>query len=651
MARYITKNQNSSGFSIQPPALSSKNSAQILKYRAHLIKLLNPANFDKYKCKNTLYKSKILYLSKSPRPEVVNKRQWKFPLKTRPRRKVIYIKKGNKKKFAAKSKRKNKRKRWNWKRSPKYILSNLFRKYFLWKKFKRPNLIKRYIAKQKKWPKKFWFFRPKYKKIKKSEILTAQTTSKLLRRLRNLSFFYKFKNYFTNKPHWRRKASKQIKYKTQKYLVLSWCKHRIKYNLKLLPSYFLILLQRWKLSTKYKRSKKFVRKTIQNGAYLKEIRQRLRRNNYLFFGYIRKKTYKLFLLRKIFLYSQRIKSGLTKYNWSINYFENLGKILITPRTTRHRLYTQQVLPNVMTFKQIYKEQYNISQIEQIKYILENKYREGSEKSPNKFMNGPRIQRLKYPWLPQMISKKRGYCLQYFNFYRSLRTPWARKSNKIYRTFMSITKHRHERVKLKRGSHGGNRAIHFKLNLLKVILPFYGQLSSTQLKKIWHKYRYIKSHYQGRYEQFYNKLNTTLCLLIQQLGWAPNTYWAQNSIKNGWISLSKLNGTNKLKKYSNQQRFPLLNNLQTDVKQCQQMNSKKNPFHQLQHNEIVQIHPDMKIFCKEFFLRRLNWQRRRIPDFMEIDSNGVSAAVVNLALNASANTKDRNKKNFLRYIIN
>lgn len=49
--------------------------------------------------------------------------------------------------------------------------------------------------------------------------------------------------------------------------------------------------------------------------------------------------------------------------------------------------------------------------------------------------------------------------------------------------MSTTKHKHEKVKLKLGMRGGNRSIHFKLNLLKVILPFYGKLNQRQLKKI------------------------------------------------------------------------------------------------------------------------------------------------------------------------
>ncbi len=606
--------------------------------------------------------------------------------------------------------KKNHRKHFSWKE--KYFiwknsknLSSIKRAMFLRQihpsrlNFNRP--LYKQLTKRFKKPQN------KIRRIKQNKI-------QILQRLRTRRYYYKLQPYSNQRRNWRRRVI-QKKYKKPHFTLFSWYERHIGYNskkqhvvqnsefrkqlfnlkksndfslvkkpvfdlkmknsqrlvsfvkwinahqifykniskwtgiLKLFPLYLLILLKKWKISQNFKNkalySKRLTWKILSHIQHNTLVQLRCTTDAKLY-------SRKLFSLNKLFKNIRPVKSekGVVDYKLQSDLAKQLRKTL-TIGLTSQRSLSSHMLSNILNFKRIYRQQYKASLIEQTQYILENKYRDFTRKSPEKFLRGPRIQRLKYPWLPQMISKKRAYSLQYFNFYRSLRTPWARKRNKIYRTFMSITKHKHEKVKLKLGMRGGNRSIHFKLNLLKVILPFYGKLNQRQFKRIWHSYKYIKSHYQGRAEQFNSKLNTTLCLLIQQLGWSPNTYWAQNSIKNGWISVSKTNDSTKWKNSPSQELFPLLKNLNTTEKQNCQMNSIKNPFYHVKLNEVIQIHPHIKIFTKQFFLRRLNWNRRHLPNFIETDSSGANAIIINTALYYQANLKDRNKRNFLRYILN
>lgn len=601
--------------------------------------------------------------------------------------------------------KKNRRKHFSWKE--KYfvwknskILSSV-KRYMALRKI-RPVRLNFYRPLYKQLTKRLKKTQNKIRRIK-------QKKTQIQQRLRTRVYYYKLQRYANQRRNWRRHVI-QKKYKKPHFALFSWYDRHVRYNLKkqyvvqkqdfrkqlfnlkksydfslvekpnfdlkkknrqplvnfikwinanqifckniskwtgilkLFPLYFLILLKKWKISHNFK-TKRLNFKVLSHIQRNNLVQLRSTTDAKLY-------SRKLFSLNKLFknIRPVKLERGVVHYKLQSDLTKQLHKTLTIGLTSQHRC-SSHILSNIFNFKRIYRQQYKASLIEQTQYILENKYRDFARKSPEKFLKGPRVQRRKYPWLPQMISKKRAYSLQYFNFYRSLRTPWARKRNKVYRTFMSATKHKHEKVKLKLGMRGGNRSIHFKLNLLKVILPFYGKLNQRQLKKIWHSYKYIKSHYQGRAEQFNSKINTTLCLLIQQLGWAPNTYWAQNSIKNGWISVSKTNDSTKWKNSSSQQLFPLLNNLNATIKQNYQMNSIRNPFYHVKLNEVIQIHPHIKIFTKQFFLRRLNWNRRQLPNFIETDSSGVNAIIINSALYYQANLKDRNKRNFLRYILN
>ena len=607
-------------------------------------------------------------------------------------------------------------KRRKWKYNPvSAVTKRIYQKYFVWRNLKAFFLLKRFKTQQKKPAWRFNNYYLKYKKMKINrkarhiKYLNARINIRRVSRLRGHKYNYKFAKLLGQKSYWRYHRSVFIKPNYTKQALVSWESNWINHNflrqheilpsklyslkktnntllltlplfnqknknpassfpnmklkihkhadfsgpknfykqmqswienLKLFPLDFLVLLKKWKLTAKSKIYRKtyFGIKKSRKFAIDNYVRARRLSNT-------KKPLCKPYLQRKIFQY---LKTFSEKPSTIINHkLYCQGMNLVNPR-----IFWRQILANSNNLKKIYQKQYNISFVEQKKYVLENKYRDFGKKPPIKLFKGPRTQQLKYPWLSQKISKKRTYSTQYFNSYRCLRSTWKRKSNKIYRTFLAITKHRHERVKLKLGTRGGNRSIHFKLNLLKVILPFFGKLNQKQFKKIWRKYIYIKSHYMGREEYFHNKLNTSLCMLIQQLGWAPNTYWAQCLVKSGWISISKLIDTNQTEKNSKYQLFPLFNS-QTQAGNHQKFystNTIRNPFYQLQLNEVVQIHPHIKKFCQQFFLRRLNWTRRRMPSFIEANSKGTNAVIVNSGLYYTSNTKDRNKKSFLRYIL-
>jgi hypothetical protein len=286
---------------------------------------------------------------------------------------------------------------------------------------------------------------------------------------------------------------------------------------------------------------------------------------------------------------------------------------------------------------------------QIKDILMSDYRPFGIFPHRWKFKGPWQRRHKYPWLNALITPRSLYRLQYFNGDRHERRVWFRKRNKAYRTFISITKHKHERVKLKFGTNGGDRSVHYKLNLLKVIAPFYGKLNNKQFRNIWKHYKYIKTPCQGRAGKHMSQLNTSLYILVHHLNWAPNTWWAQQIIRNGWIYISSVR--KETKQTLTVEKFPLWPiKLPINLHTIPQQNNIQtlNPFINLRWNEIIQIHPYIKNYMNQFFWRK--WQRKRLPRYLEVNSNSTCALLVKSPIYPSVNRKERNKKTFLRFLM-
>ena len=225
--------------------------------------------------------------------------------------------------------------------------------------------------------------------------------------------------------------------------------------------------------------------------------------------------------------------------------------------------SKSIVYNLLQFKRIHKQQYLLAQNSQLLYIKMNAYRDSSGRRFHWHFLGKKNIRKKFPWLQSFIVKRNLYPLQYFNMFRCFKAIWLRKRNKIYKAFISIMYHRHDRIKLRIGSHGGNRSFNCKLNLIKTILPFYGKLTIKQFNNIWRSNIYIKSHQNGgRMSNFAHKINMSLPVILQHLNWAPNILWAQNIIKNGWVYLNKNESRNQNKFFFS--LFPLSNGLNKNL---------------------------------------------------------------------------------------
>lgn len=303
------------------------------------------------------------------------------------------------------------------------------------------------------------------------------------------------------------------------------------------------------------------------------------------------------------------------------------------------------------FNVLYKTMYLHQKLhEKIKLKTHPLYKYFKQERQNTWMLGQWRQNNIFPWLQPFLVKRLNYSMQFSKMLRRSRGWYPTKRNKIYRTFNYLMNNRYQKIKLKVNTGGGNPTIQFKFNLLKVILPFYGKLNVKQFKQIWKQFNRIKSSQSGRTSKVATKLNTTIYTMIQQLNWVPNTWWAMNMIKNGWIYVSNSQKRRNLKtQISTNQLFPLYNSVKPNIKYKIVDDHNTNPFRQLNLNDIIQINPKFKLFSRKFFNRKHKWRSKSLPSNMEINSNLTTAVMVAPFQLNSLNHKSRVRKVYLRYL--
>jgi hypothetical protein len=260
--------------------------------------------------------------------------------------------------------------------------------------------------------------------------------------------------------------------------------------------------------------------------------------------------------------------------------------------------------------------------------------------------GRQNQNRQIPWFQALISKRSLYSLQFYNMLRRETPVFKTKRNKVYRTFLHIAHNRFRKIQLKPQKRGGNRSIYFRLNLLRTVLPIYWKFTTQQLKKAWSKFRWVKSRFVSRNDLFSQRLDFTLCSVIQLLNWAPNTMWAYWIVKHGGVYVSSLR--NKADQCKLHNRFPLLMSHTTLTGLYR---NKTKPFDTIRCNDIVHINPKLKAFILKFFHRRKkNWHKKPIAPALDHNSTG-TAAVLNTYVWRQFGYNQRAKKTYIKHLHN
>jgi hypothetical protein len=98
-------------------------------------------------------------------------------------------------------------------------------------------------------------------------------------------------------------------------------------------------------------------------------------------------------------------------------------------------------------------------------------------------------------------------------------------------------------------------------------------------------------------------------------------------------------------------FPLSNILNNNLLSATVINtSELNLQRILKPGEIVHINPETKLIIKQFFSRSFRWNQKSIPSYFEVNSSGTSAILNNNFTFSLINTRDRNRKTYLRFLL-
>lgn len=227
-----------------------------------------------------------------------------------------------------------------------------------------------------------------------------------------------------------------------------------------------------------------------------------------------------------------------------------------------------------------------------------------------------------PWFEPLFFPRILHPVQYFNFWYSKKSIYIRKRSKIYRKFSKEAFNLYEPIKYRSYRRGGHRNFNWNRILSKVLMPFFGKTFS-QFQSSFNELRTKKSKQIGRTNAFIKNLNSQLYRLIYNFNSAPSIFWARKIVEIGWVYVSHLKIQNNTKAIFNSISIDNLFPLLSINKNYAYSSNKLAKFTQLpiraQSNKVnngatVSINPLIKLLIKEFFSRRLAWDRRVTPSY-------------------------------------
>lgn len=144
-----------------------------------------------------------------------------------------------------------------------------------------------------------------------------------------------------------------------------------------------------------------------------------------------------------------------------------------------------------------------------------------------------------PWFNSLVYKRDLYrgSVQSFNrftkkknitwkSYLRYKNPRREKRNKIYNRYLYLLpSQKNSTIQI-------NKKNYIKKTISKLLLPFYGNLTEKQFKKIVKKTRKVKSTLQSRQDRFLSKFERRLDVVVFRLNLAPNILWARRMIQSG-----------------------------------------------------------------------------------------------------------------------
>lgn len=152
-----------------------------------------------------------------------------------------------------------------------------------------------------------------------------------------------------------------------------------------------------------------------------------------------------------------------------------------------------------------------------------------------------------PWFNSLVYKRDLYrgSVQSFNrftkkrnitwkSYLRYKNPRREKRNKMYNRYLYLLpSQKNSIIQISKKSY-------IKKTISKLLLPFYGNLTEKQFKKIVKKTRKIKSRLQSRQDRFLSKFEKRLDVVVFRLNLAPNILWARRMIKSGNVFVTNQN---------------------------------------------------------------------------------------------------------------
>lgn len=266
-----------------------------------------------------------------------------------------------------------------------------------------------------------------------------------------------------------------------------------------------------------------------------------------------------------------------------------------------------------------------------------------------------------PWFEPLFFPRIVHPVQYFNFWYSKKSIYIRKRSKIYRQFSKEAFNLYEPLKYRSSRRGGHRNFNWNRILSKVLLPFFGQTFS-QFQSSFNKLRLKKSKQISRATLFTKNLNSQLYRLIYNFNITPSIFWARKVLKAGWVYVFSSTINSNTKMFFNSLSIDKLFPMAQINKNYSQISSKSAKFtkvptrvewNKVNGGSAVVINPAIKLLIKEFFSRRLNWDRRVVPSYgiLNRKKNIVMISQQRYKDNFSEYTKDRSNTKKFPFLYN